>query len=169
MQPQVYFFASIGFAFIAWSIVAKQYVWPRLRLQLRADALRPLLVLHSFRFVGLAFLIPGAVSPSLPSAFAHSAAYGDLVAAMLALLSLATLRSGAGLFMVWIFNLWGSADILNAFYQAQHAALVPGQLGVAYYLPTFVVPLLLITHVLIFRILLQHQSESAVRAIPRPA
>lgn len=169
MQPQVYFFVSIGFAFIAWSIVAKQYVWPRLRLQQRADALRPLLVLHSFRFVGLAFLIPGAVSPSLPSVFAHSAAYGDLVAAMLALLSLATLRSGAGLIMVWIFNLWGSADILNAFYQAQHAALVPGQLGVAYYLPTFVVPLLLITHALIFRILLQHQRESAVRGIPRPA
>lgn len=170
MQPQLYFFASIGFAFIAWGIVARRYVWPRLRPLARADALRPLLVLHSFRFVGLAFLIPGVVSPSLPSVFAHSAAYGDLVAAMLALLALATLRSRAGIVLVWIFNLWGSADILNAFYQANSAALVPGQLGVTYYLPALVVPLLLITHGLVFRILLLHQSEPAVRReIPRPA
>ena len=170
MPPQLYFFVSIGFAFIAWAIVAKQYLWPRLRLLERPDALRPLLILHSFRFIGLAFLIPGVVSPNLPAAFAHSAAYGDLVATLLALLSLAMLRSRAGIVVVWIFNLWGLADILNAFYQANNAALVPGQLGGAYYLPAFVVPLLLITHGLIFRILLQHQSESALRRqIPRPA
>ena len=169
MPPQLYFFASIAFAFIAWAIVAKRYIWPRLRLQQRADALQPLLILHSFRFVGLAFLIPGIVSPDLPPAFAHSAAYGDLIAAMLALLSQVSLRRQTGVVIVWIFNLWGSADILNAFYQANHAALVPGQLGVAYFLPTLVVPLLLITHGLVFRILLQHQSESALRGSPRPA
>jgi hypothetical protein len=131
--------------------------------------LRPLLILHSFRFVGLAFLIPGVVSPDLPSAFAHSAAHGDVIAATLALLSLLLLQRRAGLVTAWIFNLWGSADILNAFYQANNAALMPGQLGAAYFLPTFVVPLLLITHGLAFRILLQHQNEVETRESRHPA
>ncbi len=86
-------------------------------------------MLHSFRFEGLAFLVPGVVSPELPSAFAHSAAYGDIVAATLALLSLASLSARAGVVIVWIFNLWGSADLLNAFYQANHAGLVTGPAG----------------------------------------
>ena len=91
MPPQLCFFVSIAFSFIAWGIVTACYLWPELRLQRRTEALRPLLILHSFRFVGLAFLIPGVVSPDLPPAFAHSAAYGDIVAAILALLSLLTL------------------------------------------------------------------------------
>src|SRR5580704_15916982 len=167
MLMQLWFFMSIAFSFIAWGIVAKRYVWPRLRVLPRAEALRPLLVLHSFRFEGLLFLVPGVVSPDLPSAFAHSAAYGDVIAATLALLSLASLSRASGLIVAWIFNLWGSADLLNAFYQANAAALVPGQLGVTYFIPTLVVPLLLITHGLAFRILLQHQSESAMRESPR--
>jgi len=103
------------------------------------------------------------VSPDLPSTFAHSAAYGDIIAAILALLALISLPSAAGVIIAWIFSLWGSADILNAFYQANHAGLMPGQLGAAFFLPTFVVPLLLITHGLAFRILLQHQNVSAVQ------
>jgi hypothetical protein len=161
MLPQVHFFMSIAFSFVSWGTVAKQYIWPKLRLLPRAEALRPILILHSFRFEGLAFLVPGIVSPDLPPAFAHSAAYGDIIAATLALLSLALLSRGAGLVIVWIFNLWGSADLLNAFYQANAAALVPGQLGVTYFIPTLFVPLLLITHGLAFRILLQRQSEPA--------
>ena len=125
--------------------------------------MRPLLILHSFRFIGLAFLVPGVVSPDLPSTFARSAAYGDLIAAILALLSLVSLPSAAGVVTAWIFSLWGSADLLNAFYQANHAGLMAGQLGATYFIPTFVVPLLLITHGLTFRILLQHQNVSAVQ------
>ena len=109
------------------------------------------------------------MSPELPSAFAHAAAYGDIVAAILALLSLASLPRGAGIVIVWIFNLWGSADLLNAFYQANNAGLVPGQLGAAYFIPTLIVPLLLITHGLVFRILLQHRNEPAIRESRSPA
>jgi hypothetical protein len=163
MSPQLCFFASIAFSFIAWGIVTARYIWPELRHRQRTDALRPLLVLHSFRFLGLAFLVPGVVSPDLPSAFAHSAAYGDIIAATLALLSLLSLQRGAGVIIAWIFNLWGSADLLNAFYQANDSGLLAGQLGAAYFIPTFVVPLLLITHGLAFRILLRHQNESAMR------
>jgi len=158
MLPQLWFFVSIAFAFIAWGIVAKRYFWPKLRVLTRAEALQPILILHSFRFIGLAFLVPGVVSADLPSAFAHSAAYGDIIAATLALLSLASLPSGVGVVVAWLFNLWGSADLLDAFYQANATGLVPGQLGVAYFIPTLVVPLLLITHGLAFRILLQHHA-----------
>ena len=164
MLPQLAFFVSIAFSFIAWWIVTARYLWPALRLRQQADALRPLLILHSFRFIGLAFLVPGVTSPDLPSAFAYPAAYGDVLAAALALLSLLLLSSRAGVVIAWIFNLWGSVDLLNAFYQANQAGLVPGQLGATYFIPTVFVSLLLITHVLAFRILLQHQNESALRA-----
>jgi hypothetical protein len=168
MLPQFCFFTSIAFSLVAWGIVAKRYIWPRLRVLPRAEALRPLLVLHSFRFLGLAFLIPGIVSPELPSAFAHSAAYGDIIAAVLALLSLAFLSRGPGAAIAWIFSLWGSADILNAFYQAAHSGLVPGQLGVTYFLPTLVVPLLLITHGAAFGILLKRQDGAHEDRSPSP-
>src|SRR5947208_11396184 len=118
MLPQICFFLSIAFAFVAWGIVARRYIWPKLRLVGRAEALRPLLLLHSFRFVGLAFLVPGVVSPDLPVAFAGPAAYGDLAAAVLAILALAAgLQTGLGIALVWVFNLWGTADLLYAFYQ----------------------------------------------------
>jgi hypothetical protein len=163
MQPQICFFVSIAFSLIAWGIVTTRYIWPELRLRQRAEALRPLLILHSFRFIGLAFLIPGVVSPDLPSAFAHSAAYGDISAAILALLSLLLLPSAAGVGIAWIFNLWGTADLLNAFYQANHAGLLAGQLGATYFIPTVIVAILLITHALAFRILLQRENESVRR------
>ena len=169
MLPQLCFFASIAFSFIAWGIVTARYIWPQLRLLQRSEALRPLLILHSFRFIGLAFLVPGVVSPDLPSAFAHSAAFGDIVAATLALLSLVSLRRRVGVVIAWIFNLWGSADLLNAFYQANSAGLLSGQLGATYFIPTLVVPLLLITHGVAFRILLRHQSEPETRESRLPA
>jgi hypothetical protein len=169
MQSQIAFFLSIAFSLIAWGIVAARYFWPELRFRQRAEALRPLLIFHSFRFVGLAFLVPGVVSPDLPYSFAHAAAYGDLIAAILALMSLMLLPGAAGIAITWIFNVWGTADLFNAFYQANHAGLVAGQLGATYFIPTFIVPLLLITHGLGFRILLQHQSEPVTNKIRQTA
>ena len=162
-QQMIWFFVSIAFSLIAWGIVTARYIWPELRLRSRVEALRPLLVLHSFRFIGLAFLVPGVVSPDVPAAFAHPVAYGDLIAAVLALLSLLLLPSAVGVAAAWIFNLWGAADLLNAFYQANHTGLLAGQLGATYFIPTVIVPLLLITHGLAFRILLQHQPKLAMQ------
>jgi hypothetical protein len=169
MPPELSFFISIAFSFTAWGIVTARYIWPELRLRQRAEALRPLLILHSFRFIGLAFLVPGVVSSDLPPAFAHSAAYGDIIAAILALLALISPRSASGVVIAWIFSLWGTADLFNAFYQANHAGLLAGQLGAAYFIPTLVVPLLLITHGLAFRILLLRQPELAMQASRHPA
>jgi hypothetical protein len=163
MLVQFGFFVSIAFSCIAWGMVAARYIWPALRLRQRTEALRPLLILHSFRFIGLAFLVPGVVSPDLPRAFATSAALGDIAAATLALVSLLFLESTTGVLIAWIFNVWGLVDLVNGFYQANAGGLVPGQFGATFFIPTLVVPLLLITHGLAFRILLQHQSESAMR------
>jgi hypothetical protein len=168
-QQMIWFFVSIAFSLFAWGIVTARYIWPQLHNRQRAEALRPLLMLHSFRFIGLSFLVPGVVSPDLPPAFAHSAAYGDIIAAVLALVALLLLPNAAGVAAAWIFNLWGLADILNAFYQASHAGLLAGQLGAAFFLPTLIVPLLLITHGLAFRILLQHQHEPAMQESRHPA
>jgi hypothetical protein len=159
MPVQTLFGISIAFSLIAWGIVTAQYFWPPVRTLPLARALRPLLLLHSFRFIGLAFLVPGVVWPDLPAAFARPAAYGDLTAAVLALLSLATLHSKVGIVLVWVFNIWGSADLLFAFYQGLIGVrLTPGQLGATYFIPTVVVPLLLITHGLLFRLLLKRDG-----------
>ena len=155
MLQLIIFGTSVVFGFVAWSIVTAHYIWPWLQRQTREDALRPLLMFHSFRFIGLSFLIPGVVSPELSPAYAQPAAYGDLIAAVLALVALAALNTGLGLPLVWIFNVWGTADLLYAFYQGNQVGLMPGQLGATYFIPTFIVPLLLITHGLVFRILLR--------------
>src|SRR5215467_3650389 len=116
MLPQLAFFGSIAFSVIAWGTVAARYVWPALRYRPRSEALQPLLILHSFRFLGMAFLVPGVVSPDLPRAFATAAAFGDVTAAALAMLSLVTLRSRPGILVAWIFSVWGTVDLVNAFY-----------------------------------------------------
>jgi hypothetical protein len=157
MPAIVLFGISIVLNFTAWGIVTAQFIWPELRDRVQVDALRPLLMLHAFRFLGLSFLVPGVVSSNLSTAFATPAAYGDIVAAILALLSLAAIRSSLGIPLVWVFNICGTADLLNAFYHANAVGLLPGELGATFYLPTAIVPLLLITHGLIFRILLRRE------------
>jgi hypothetical protein len=92
----------------------------------------------------------------------HALCLGDIIAAVLALLALTSLPSAAGIVIAWIFNLSGAADLFNAFYQANHAGLTAGQLGSTYFIPTLIVPLLLITHGLGFRILLRRENESVM-------
>jgi len=152
---------TVAFGFLAWSVFAAQYIWPAIGKRDRAEALRPILVLHGFRYIGLAVLIPGVVSPELSaSEFARGLAYGDLAAATLALISLAALRTRWAGMLVWIFNILGTADLLNAFYQGGRISLpdTPGSLGAAYFIPIFGVPLLLVTHALVFRLLTRKET-----------
>jgi hypothetical protein len=161
MTVQLLFGTSVAFGFIAWAVVANLYIWPQLRTRSRIDALRPRARPARISLYRAVVPGPGVVSPDLPIAFAREAAYGDIVAAILALATLATLRSGVGIALAWTFNLWGGFDLLNAFYEANAAGLSPGQLGAADFIPTAIVPLLLITHGLMFRVLLQSQRENS--------
>lgn len=149
---------SILMSFAAFGLVVRLYVWPWLHRTPRNEALTALVVPHAFRFVGLSFLVPGVVAASLPSAFAAPAAYGDLIAALLAIISLLALsaRTSWALAIVWIFNLWGSFDLLQAMYLGRIGVGIDIEhLGATFYIPTVIVPPLLILHGLIFWLLLR--------------
>ncbi len=138
---------------IVYVLMAKWYVAPWLAEKPIHQALIALTFPHAFRHLGLAFMVPGLVAQPLPSSFAFAAAYGDLASGLLALLSLVALRRrwGLALPLVWLFNIVGTVDLLNALRQAD---AVP-HLHTTWYIPTFVVPLLLVTHVMIFTRLLR--------------
>ncbi|MBN8993387.1 MAG: hypothetical protein J0H42_34560 [Rhizobiales bacterium] len=150
------FVLSVVGAFLTSSVVAITYVWPAVRAMPRYDALRLLAAFHAFRFLGMNFLVSGFVSPELSSDFASKVGWGDLIAASLALLSMAALswRWSIAIPMVWIFNIWGTLDLLNAYYMGVKIGN-PGLFGAAIYIPALYVPLLLIAHVLAFVILLR--------------
>jgi len=139
---------------VGYSLIARFYVAPRLAALPLSAALTPLLLLHAFRHVGMVFLVPTVVGSALPAAFAVPAAYGDLLAALLALLAIAALRSSWTLAipLVWLFNVEGTLDLLNAFYQGFTNNVL---LGSAYYIPTFAVPALFVTHAMIFAMLIR--------------
>src|SRR5258707_4715336 len=153
---------SVAFGLAVWGAVAWHYIGPALRDRPSPENLNPILLLHGFRFLGLAFVVPGVVSPELPAEFAQPVAYGDLIAAILALLALATLGARAGTVVTWVFNTFGTADLLFAFYLGSRISLpdTPGLLGAGYFILTAFVPLLLITHGLAFRILLQAKAAA---------
>ncbi len=138
---------------IVYALIAKWYVTPWLAEKPIHQALIPLIFPHAFRYMGMVFLVPGVVARPLPGAFAIPAAYGDLVTAVLALLALIALRTGwaRALALVWLFNIVGTVDLLNALRQA---SVVP-DFGAAWYIPTLFVPLLLVTHFMIFARLLR--------------
>ena len=150
------FAASVAFGLLAWGAVCLNYVWPRIRdLPVHAAA-RPILHLHLFRYIGLAFIVPGVVGPSLQTAFAAPAAYGDLVALALAAVALLMGSRRYSRIAIWTFSLWGFADLLFAFYQGTiGVGIDPASLGAAWFIPTVTVPLLLWTHVLVFASLLR--------------
>jgi hypothetical protein len=159
---------TVAFGLLAWSVYAAQYMWPAISKRERAAALRPILVLHGFRYIGLAALIPGVVSPQLSdTVFARGLAYGDLAAATLALIALAALDTGLAGPLVWIFNIVGTADLLNAFYQGNRISLanMPGLLGAVFFLPILGVPLLFVTHILVFRLLMRKEGAATSRAV----
>jgi hypothetical protein len=171
------FAISITFGLAVWGAVAWYYIWPPLRECPGPGNLKPILLLHGFRFLGLAFVIPGVASPDLPAAFAQPIAYGDLITAALALLALAALRTRAGTVVSWVFNTFGTADLLFAFYLGSRISLpdTPGLLGAGYFILAAYVPLLLITHGLAFGILLRtkvvapHRSARIRRTSPPDA
>jgi len=157
---------SAVFGMAVWGIVTWLYIWPALDGP-SPESLKPILLLHAFRFLGLTFLVPGVVSPELPASFAQPVAYGDFITAILALLALATLGTRSGTAVMWLFNIFGTADLLFGFYQGNRISLAdtPGLLGACYFILAAYVPLLLITHGLVFRILMRAKVASPRRKL----
>jgi hypothetical protein len=139
-------------------VAAGLFVAPRLRAMERDRALLVLAAPHLFlRFIGLGFLVPGVVSASLPMGFAAPAAFGDLGAGILAIISVLALarRAPWARPAVWLFNLWGAVDLLYAYLQGARLDIAPGAFGAAFFIPTAIAPPMLVTHFLAFRVLLR--------------
>ena len=134
---------------VVYGLVARWYVVPRLAPLPLATALTPLLFLHATRHLGMVFRVPTVVGGALPPEFAVPAAYGDLLAALLALLAIVALRARwtIAFALVWLFNLVGALDLIYALFQGNRLQV---RLGAAYYIPTVAVPALLVTHAMIF-------------------
>lgn len=156
------FVLSVAGAFLTSAVVAAVYVWPALRAMPRYDALRLLAAFNAFRFLGMNFMVAGFVSGQLSPDFAAEVGWGDLIAATLALVSMAALswRWSIAVPIVWIFNVWGTLDLPNAYYMGVTKIQDPGLFGAGIYLPALYVPLLLVSHVLAFMILLRTGSEA---------
>jgi hypothetical protein len=153
MSPQIIFLLHLALGYVAWLLGFSAYILPRLRSMDPFEAHRAIATLHSFRFFGLVFILPGVVGPHLPSSFATFAAYGDFATGVLAILALLTVRMRpVFLLFVFAFNLVGAGDIILDYAHAIRAGLpvMPGELGSAYAIVIIYVPLLMITHVVAF-------------------
>ena len=162
MTSETLFRIQLVFGYIAWLLCFRSYLWPRLKVMDRADAHRVIATLHSFRFFGLIFILPGIVGPNLPGSFATFAAYGDFATGVLAILALVTVRIRP-LFWSFVvaFNLVGAMDLTVDYYHAIQSGVpvIAGQLGAAYAIVILYVPLLVITHVVAFYFLLRPRGN----------
>jgi hypothetical protein len=157
MSSETLFRIHLVLGYVAWLLCFSVYIWPRLKAASRFDTQRAIATLHSFRFFGLVFILPGVVGPGLPAGFATFAAYGDFATGVLAMLALLTARLRP-LFWSFVvaFNLAGAIDLIVDYYNATRLGLpaIAGQLGSTYAIPIIYVPLLMITHVVAFYFLL---------------
>lgn len=167
MSPETIFRIHLVLGYVAWLLCFRVYLFPKLKSMDQVAAQRAIATLHSFRFFGLVFILPGVVGPNLPDGFAPFAAYWDLATGVLAMLALLTVRIRP-LFWVFVaaFNLVGIVDLILDYYHATRLDVpaVAGQLGAAYVIPVIYVPLLMITHVAAFYLLLR-PHPGAVRAL----
>ena len=167
MSPETIFRIHLILGYVAWLLCFRVYVFPKLKSMDQVAAQRAIATLHSFRFFGLVFILPGVVGSSLPAGFAPFAAYWDLATGVLAMLALLTVRIRP-LFWLFVaaFNLVGIVDLILDYYHATRLDVpaMAGQLGAAYFIPVIYVPLLMITHVAAFYLLLRPQP-GAVKAL----
>jgi hypothetical protein len=163
MSVETLFRTHLVSGYVAWALAFSAYLLPWLRSMERAEAFRAIALLHSFRFFGLVFLLPGVVGTSLPASFAGFAAYGDFATGVLAMLAFVTFRIRP-LFWSFIvaFNVVGAADIIMDYYHATQVNLpaIAGELGATYAIPILYVPLLMITHALAFYWLFRRASDA---------
>ena len=163
MSPEIIFRLHLVLGYVAWLLCFGVYVWPWLKSMDQVDAQRAIATLHSFRFFGLVFILPGVVGPNLPASFATFSAYWDLATGMLAILALLTVRIRP-LFWLFVaaFNLVGVVDLILDYYHATQVGLpaLAGQLGATYVIPIIYVPLLMITHVVAFYLLLRPHPKT---------
>jgi len=151
MDNQIIFVLQFLMSLTVYALIARWFITPWLSKKSKHEALILLILPNAFRHIGLVFLATGVIAHPLPEVFAGPAAYGDFITAILALLSMIALRKSwaIALPLIWIFNIVGTLDLLNALFQGARLDVF-NNLGAAWYIPTFLVPALLVTHFMIF-------------------
>jgi hypothetical protein len=156
MSTELVFQTHLVLGYVAWLLCFGAYLWPWLKSMDLLEAQRAIATLHSFRFFGLVFILPGVVSPNLPASFATFAAYWDFATGLLAMLALLTFRIRP-LFWAFVvaFNVVGTTDLILDYDHAIQAGLPAqaGEFGATYAIPIIYVPLLMITHIVAFYLL----------------
>jgi hypothetical protein len=164
MSPESIFQIQLVLGYVAWLLCFRVYVLPRLKSMDKIEAHRAIATLHSFRFFGLVFILPGIVGPNLPAGFAPFAAYWDLATGVLAILALLTVRIRP-LFWLFVvaFNLVGTVGLILDYYHAVRVGLpaLAGELHSTYAIPIIYVPILMITHVMAFYLLARPHRKVA--------
>ncbi len=163
MSTEPIFQAQLILGYVAWLLCLGAYILPWLKSMDRIQAHRAIATLHSFRFFGLVFMVPGVVNPDLPASFATFAAYGDLATGLLAMLALLTIRIRQAFWLfVVAFNLVGTTDLVLDYYHAIQVGLPAraGELGAIYAIPILYVPLLMITHCVAFYLLVRPDAKA---------
>ena len=163
MSPETIFSLQLILGYVAWLLCFRAYLLPKLRAMDQIEAHRAIATLHGFRFFGLVFILPGVVG-NLPAGFAPFAAYWDFATGVLAILALLTVRIRPLFwFFVVAFNLVGTVDLIVDYYHAIRVGLpaLAGQLGATYVIPIIYVPILMITHVVAFYLLLRPRPKMA--------
>ncbi len=172
MSPATIFQLHLVLGYVPWLLLFGAYVLPRLNSMDQVEAQRAIATLHSFRFFGLVFIVPGVIGPNLPAGFATFAAYGDLATGILAMVALLTVRMRP-LFWLFVvaFNVVGAADIIIDYYRGNQLGLaaLAGELGATYAIPVIYVPVLMITHVVAFYLLVRPKLERRMHHWPRRA
>ncbi|MGK6320111.1 hypothetical protein [Sphingomonas sp. DT-204] len=164
MAPSTIFGIQMILGYVPWLLLLGTYVLPRLMSMDPVEAQRAIATLHSFRFFGLAFILPGVVGRELPTGFAVPAAYGDFVTGVLAMLALLTVRVRPLFWLLVVaFNTVGTADLLINYYHGAQVRLpeLAGELAATYWIPILYVPALMITHVLAFYLLVRSRPKMA--------
>ncbi|MFT7630295.1 MAG: hypothetical protein ACI87E_001301 [Mariniblastus sp.] len=154
MDTLTIFLTQLILSVVVFAFLAKWFIGPWLAGKPLHFALLVLTFPHAMRHVGLSFLVPSLVDDSLGGTFAGLAAYGDFATGLLALVALVALRHRweVAIPLAWLLNVVGTMDLINALRQADN---VP-HLHMTWYIPTFFVPLLLVTHLQMFLLLFQH-------------
>lgn len=171
MSPATIFQLQLVLGYVPWLFLLGAYLLPWLKSIEGIEAQRAIAMVHSFRFFGLVFIVPGVVGPNLPPGFAAFAAYGDFATGILAILALLTVMIRP---LFWLFvaayNLVGVADLVIDYYHGISQGLAPlaGELGAAYEIPIIFVPLLMITHVVAVYLLLRPQPDRKSVGLDRP-
>jgi hypothetical protein len=167
MSPAMIFNIHLALGYVPWLLCFAAYIWPRLRSMEPIEAQRAIATLHSFRFFGLVFLIPGVVGPELAPGFASFAAYGDFATGLLAMLALlGAKRPGIFWPLVVAFNVVGVVDLVGDYYHGVMLDLPgqAGQLGATYAIPIIYVPLLMIMHIAAFYLLARSRRHQLAAA-----